>query len=165
MTKSNKIKCQQLGMTYGRARAILSKSIIFALAQNSKMDICIRCNRRIKDVNDFTVDHKQDWLYAVNPLQTFFDLDNVGFSHGKCNLLAGNNKPKRQHNSKTGYKGVTKKPYKSIRNPFLAVICKDKKRHHIGSFPTAIKAALAYDVTARSLFGDRAVTNQSLGLL
>jgi hypothetical protein len=56
-----------------------------------------------------------------------------------------------------GYKGVRNS--KSKRNPFTATIYANKRRNHLGSFPTAELAAMAYDEKAKEYFGAFACLN------
>lgn len=52
------------------------------------------------------------------------------------------------------YKGVTKSGKK-----FRSSIYKDKKKHHLGMYDNEKDAAIAYDVKAKELFGNFALTN------
>lgn len=49
-----------------------------------------------------------------------------------------------------GVKGVHRRPYGS----FIATICKDGKREHLGSFGSVQEAAAAYDAASLRLFGE-----------
>jgi len=83
--KHNKRKSQELKMSFGKANAILRKSILFNLVQKCNLDICYRCNKKIENIRDLSIEHKIPWLDSKNPVELFFDLDNVAFSHLKCN--------------------------------------------------------------------------------
>ena len=41
------------------------------------------------DRETFTIDHKVAWLDSEDPITAFFDLENVAFSHMKCNFAEG----------------------------------------------------------------------------
>lgn len=56
---------------------------------------------------------------------------------------------KRKTSSKVGYTGVYKE-----NNRYRAVISVNRKSVHIGMFPTAEEAALAYNKKSRELYGD-----------
>lgn len=56
---------------------------------------------------------------------------------------------KRKTSSKAGYTGVYRE-----NNRFRAVISVNRKSIHIGMFPTAEEAALAYNKMSRKLYGD-----------
>lgn len=60
--------------------------------------------------------------------------------------------------NKTGYRGVR---FNTWRRTFDARIMKRGKERLIGSFPTAIEAAYAYDAMAMMLHGDSAILNFS----
>jgi hypothetical protein len=65
------------------------------------------------------------------------------------------NKPVSQDN-RSGYKGVS---YRADMNKYVATIGLSYKQVYLGSYKTAIEAALAYDQAAREHFGDFAWLN------
>lgn len=74
-------------MSYGKANNILKKSLLFKLAHNNSNYLwCFRCNKQIETVNDFSVEHKIAWLDSPDPINLFFDLQNITFSHLSCNV-------------------------------------------------------------------------------
>jgi hypothetical protein len=82
--KSERNKSTQLGMSMGTASGRLKKLLLFSMAQRLGEDVCFRCANKIESVDDFTIDHKKDWLNADAGL--FWDLENIAFSHSKCNV-------------------------------------------------------------------------------
>jgi len=62
---------------------------MFGMAQRLGEDVCYRCDKRIELVEDLSVEHKEPWQSSTNPVVSFFDLDNIAFSHLSCNSAAG----------------------------------------------------------------------------
>jgi len=85
---SNNKKRNQLGMSVGKANNILKKNLLFSLVQKLGLDFCYRCGKKIETVDEFSVEHKVNWLDSENPIELFFDLGNIDFSHIKCNIGA-----------------------------------------------------------------------------
>jgi HNH endonuclease len=83
-TSSERNKAVQLGMSIGTASGRLKKLLMFNMAQRLGEDLCFRCGVKIKTVDEFTVDHKQDWLN--NDAGLFWDITNIAFSHKGCNV-------------------------------------------------------------------------------
>lgn len=72
-----------LGIAYGTARAQLRKALLLRLAQKLGEDKCYRCERPILTPHEMSIDHKETW-FRIDPA-LFWDLDNVAFSHLRCN--------------------------------------------------------------------------------
>jgi len=85
MSNSNGVKAKYLGMPWGTANGRLRKAILFRLVQQTGQDTCYRCDRKIK-LEELSIEHKQDWLHVDATL--FWALDNIAFSHMKCNRAA-----------------------------------------------------------------------------
>ena len=83
--RSNKVKQKQLGMDYGTATNRLKKRLLFDFAIKLNMQWCFRCGAEIKNLRDFSLDHKIPWLHNKEPKKLFWDLDNIAFSHLSCN--------------------------------------------------------------------------------
>lgn len=84
----------------------------------------------------------------------------------RANLRIANGSESRQNSSRqrdgsSRFKGVTKA---SGPNPWRAMIRARGKNRHLGSFPTEVAAARAYDAAALEHFGEFARTNESMGL-
>ena len=76
-------KNRQLGCSYASANTKLTRMILFDLSKKFGLDICFRCGLHIASFKEFSIDHKQPWLYVSVSL--FWDLNNIAFSHRKCN--------------------------------------------------------------------------------
>lgn len=96
MTPSNEKKNKQLGMPHGTASSQLRKSILFYLATMCNLTTCYRCSNIIQNIEEFSIEHKEAWLDSDNPKEKFFDLDNIAFSHLKCNIGSAN-KPNKKY--------------------------------------------------------------------
>lgn len=88
----NTKKNQQLGMSLGKANNILKKKLLFVLSQELHKNICYRCNNKIESVEDFSIEHIVAWLDSDDPLASFLDINNITFSHLRCNIVARNAK-------------------------------------------------------------------------
>ena len=167
MTNSNEIKSEQLGMKYGTAYNKLRKSILFELVKETKKDICYRCKKKIENIDELSIEHKEDWLYSDNPKELFFDYNNISFSHLSCNV-ANSGKCQRKEIGISGYKGVYYDGSKNVRHKkkWRAYISNGKGNNRIiGRFNNKIDAAKAYDNEAIKVFGEKAITNKSLDLI
>lgn len=83
-----KKKTKQLGMNPSTAAHRLKKSILFSFAKKLGYNWCYQCGAEITNIDKFTIEHKQPWLDSENPVEVFFDLDNIAFSHAHCNYSA-----------------------------------------------------------------------------
>jgi hypothetical protein len=88
MSKGNKRKDELLGEPHGTANGKLRKSIIFWLVQETGKDICHRCGEKIETIEELSIEHKDNWMSAENPIESFYDLGNIAFSHLGCNVGA-----------------------------------------------------------------------------
>lgn len=95
-------------MSYSTATYRLYRQIMFAMAQELERDFCFRCDKQIVRIGDFTVEHKLPWL-DVDPA-LFWDLENIAFSHQKCNSGAA----RRTDASREA--GVNKGPHHRTEN-------------------------------------------------
>lgn len=93
--KGNKTKAKALGMPYGTAAGRLRKMVLFSLLRRVGENVCYRCQQPIEVIEELSLDHKKPWLNSVDPVDDFFDLWNVAFSHLSCNV-AHANKPTKQ---------------------------------------------------------------------
>jgi hypothetical protein len=81
-------KKQQLGTNRRTASATLKKMIMFDLIKRLELNYCFQCGCEIKIVSELSIEHKIPWLDSEKPLELFFDLNNIAFSHLKCNIGA-----------------------------------------------------------------------------
>jgi hypothetical protein len=86
---SNEKKRRLLGQPYGTANGQLRKLLLFKFAKQLGLGSCHRCSVLIDDIEDFSIEHTVPWEGAVNPVETFFNLDTIAFSHLRCNSGAG----------------------------------------------------------------------------
>lgn len=105
ITKSNAKKNEQLGIAYGTAVHHLRKKIMLALLIELGKNFCFQCGCEIESESDLSIEHKIPWLDSDNPSQLFWDLDNIAFSHLKCNVAASRPKARSHGKPRTYDKG------------------------------------------------------------
>lgn len=101
-TFSSDKKDSQLGMSNGTATARLRKNILFSMIKKLELDVCFQCGNKIETVDELSIEHKIPWLDSEDPIRLFFDLDNIAFSHLKCNVGAVRYEYKRQAGESLG---------------------------------------------------------------
>lgn len=125
-------KVAQLGMTFGKASNILKKSIIFSLIRRLGENVCFQCNEEIKTVEELSIEHKIPYLDSENPIDLYFNLDNIAFSHFKCNCGAARQIKEMKHPSWYSYKkGCRCKECTNI-NTIEVTKNRDKRRNNEG---------------------------------
>lgn len=80
---SNQKKNETLGMPHGTACHRLRKMILFKLLLKLEENVCVKCHLPIEVVEDLSIEHLKPWEGISAEL--FWDLDNIAFSHLKCN--------------------------------------------------------------------------------
>lgn len=90
-------------MPFGTACGRLRKSILFSLLKKHNENVCFQCGNKIEKEEDLSIEHKIPYLDSENPTKLFFDLDNIAFSHLKCNIGSARNVQIQGHNA-SGYK-------------------------------------------------------------
>ena len=84
-TKDNEL----LGGNFSAARRELHKKILYALIVALELNRCFRCGLSIDKEEDLSIEHKVSWRLSKTPKETFFDLNNIAFSHISCNSAFG----------------------------------------------------------------------------
>lgn len=85
----NAIKAAKLGIPFGSACNTLRKTLLFKYVCSAGDNVCHRCNKLIEDLKDFSIEHKVSWFLSDKPYELFFDINNISFSHIKCNSGSG----------------------------------------------------------------------------
>ena len=68
----------------GTASGRLLKDLLFDFITKSGLTKCYQCNGELTR-ETFSIDHKLPWLHSNNPIEMFFDINNIAYSHLKCN--------------------------------------------------------------------------------
>lgn len=78
-------KQQQLGMNPSTAQGRLIRDILWSLVVKTNQDTCCKCEEKMHR-DSFSIEHVKPWLDSEDPISLFFDLDNIKFSHLRCNV-------------------------------------------------------------------------------
>ena len=104
-------------MPFGTATNKLRKLLLFDYAKRCNEDICYRCKTRIETIEEFSIEHTIPWERAENPVETFFDIGGITFSHLYCNVAAAYKPTDKSIDAPIGSKWCTTcKQYKPIEN-------------------------------------------------
>jgi hypothetical protein len=87
MPTSNQRRAEILGMPFGTACNKLRWMVMFDLLRRHEENVCFKCGKMILKAEDLTLEHKETWQDGGPVL--FWDLNNIAFSHQKCNLPKG----------------------------------------------------------------------------
>lgn len=74
-------------MNTSTASGRLVKDILYSLVVKTGQNNCFVCGFPMSR-DTFSIEHKTPWLGSENPVKLFFDLENIAFSHHKCNIRA-----------------------------------------------------------------------------
>lgn len=74
------------GVPVGTAKNRLRKLVMFNLLKRLAENICYRCGKPIESADELSIDHKNSW---IENHESFWDINNIAFSHFLCNSLAG----------------------------------------------------------------------------
>ena len=80
-------KNTQLGMNHSTASHRLVKDILYNFIINNEKNKCYRCGKDMSR-ETFSIEHITPWLDSDNPIELYFDLNNISFSHLSCNVKA-----------------------------------------------------------------------------
>jgi hypothetical protein len=80
---SNERGNKTLQMSYSTAVGRLRKMLLFRQLKKYKDNVCVRCGLEIAVVEELSVEHIKPW--EGRSAELFWDLDNVQFSHLRCN--------------------------------------------------------------------------------
>lgn len=113
--KRAKLQKEQLGMAMSTARSRLLKSVLYNLLNDSNKNHCFRCKNTIDNEDELSIEHKEPWLHSEDPVEIFFDLGNVTFSHLDCNT--------KENRGRRGYKWSDAERTQHIQLQGKAVRC------------------------------------------
>lgn len=113
-------KSALLGMPLGTAANRLRKILMFELVKKCNLTKCHQCGKDIQTVEELSIEHKNGWQLSKNPLAAYFDIENIGFSHLRCNVAAGT-RPTKIYETRREYQRVyesspDQRAKKKIRN-------------------------------------------------
>lgn len=78
-------KQNQLGMNPSTASGRLVKDTLWRLVVQTGQNVCYRCGEPMTR-ETFSIEHKEPWLDSHDPVGLYFDQENIGFSHLRCNI-------------------------------------------------------------------------------
>ena len=112
-------------MPIGTASAKLRKSILFSILKKFSLNYCYQCSAEIAKEEELSIEHKIPYLDSENPVKLFFDLENIAFSHLKCNIGASRKMlPQTIHGTASSYS----------KRKCRCRICRDYKRDALREF-------------------------------
>ena len=86
---ANSRKSKQLNMSHSTAQNRLRKMVMWEYVVKCGDNTCYQCGEEIEDISQLSVEHKTPWLDSGNPVELFFSMDNIAFSHLSCNIKSG----------------------------------------------------------------------------
>ena len=88
----------------GTASSRLKKELLFKYVKKAGDNYCFQCGTEIETTDELSVEHKIPWLDSNDPVELFFNLENIAFSHLECNIKAARpKKAKEGHGNQYRY--------------------------------------------------------------
>lgn len=91
--RSSLTKTTFLGMSYGMAMGRLRRNVRYRLLAIHGENQCYVCHKAILAAEEISLEHKRPWLNQKEGRKLFWDLNNIAFSHRRCNKP--HNRPKK----------------------------------------------------------------------
>lgn len=120
-------KAQQLGMNPSTASHRLVKDLLFKMVCDTEQNKCFQCGEPMER-NNFSIEHKTPWLDSENPQELFFNLENIAFSHLKCNVQNARRAKSECGTSRSYNKGCRCEECKSAKREKYANYYSTEKR-------------------------------------
>ena len=118
-------KKKQLEMDPGTASHRLRGDIMFSFLVRLGYK-CFRCGEDLTR-KSFSIDHVKPWLDSGDPVEAFFNLNNVSFSHKKCNYELS--RGSRKYFSEEELRMAKRKQNREYRKRHKET-CKELRREH-----------------------------------
>lgn len=96
-------KASQLGMNPSTASHRLVKDILWKLLCDSNLDTCFKCGEKMSR-DTFSIEHIIPWMDSDDPLGLYFSLDNISFSHLRCNIASAKKFIQTNHGTSAMYR-------------------------------------------------------------
>lgn len=142
MARVNKSKI--LGMPYGTASNRLRKMLLFKLVKEAGLNICYQCGEPIETPEELSIEHKKAWLNSDKPIDTFFDLDNIAFSHLSCNI--------RVHDSASMIKTIRGKAEKGEYSNCILAMKDAENIRELSKTMKGVEIAKMYGVSKHTIY-------------
>ena len=91
-------------MDPGTASNRLTRQLLYNLGDRLDLQWCYHCASKIESVDNMSIEHKEPWLHSGNPVELYFNLGNIAFSHKSCNYRAARPRPGKPCPSSTAYR-------------------------------------------------------------
>lgn len=61
------------------------KDVLWSLIVKTEQNNCCKCGEEMSR-ETFSIEHLEPWLDSEDPIGLYFELENIGFSHLRCNV-------------------------------------------------------------------------------
>lgn len=78
-------KKMQLGMNPSTASGRLVKDLLWNFVETTGQSACCKCGEPMSR-DTFSIEHVTPWLDSEDPVGLYFDIENISYSHLKCNI-------------------------------------------------------------------------------
>ena len=75
--------------------------LFYSFVKKLSLDHCYRCDEKIENYKELSIDHKKPWENISNDL--FWDISNIAYSHLSCNSAKSASSTNNPHPSYISY--------------------------------------------------------------